>query len=240
MLNEGGGSPFTEAGPDFDDFHVIEDHVNSHEETSKEFRALQQEKGQPCAVNKEFAKNLNLSKRLRTRRFEVRKPVTSQQTKKSVGTRIKVAEDHKPKPYTPQDKEEMQKCLSGLLEFGELMKLDNFKGRKPKYVREKMSKLAKDTKLAEVDDKQAVWEKKEAQYKLQISSLQEEVANLKKLGTEKIKQNHSLDDNWEKRLSKIVKTVVQEKKKKVFKLVEKEFTDIGNETFEEVKLFLMG
>jgi hypothetical protein len=126
MLNEGGGSPITEAGPDFDDFHVIEDHVNSHEETSKEFRALQQEKGQPCAVNKEFAKNLNLSKRfelgegsntagmklpqlvgkqvaagtgesivaipqgLRTRRFEVRKPVTSQQTKKSVGTRIKV------------------------------------------------------------------------------------------------------------------------------------------------------
>jgi hypothetical protein len=133
-----------------------------------------------------------------------------------------------------------RKCRSGLLEFGALMKLDNFKGRKPKYVREKMSKLAKDTKLAEVDDKQAVWEKKEAQYKLQISSLQEEVANLKKLGTEKIKQNHSLDDNWEKRLSKIVTTVVQKKKKKVFALVEKEIADIGDETFEEVKLFLMG
>jgi hypothetical protein len=132
-----------------------------------------------------------------------------------------------------------RKCRSGLLEFGALMKLDNFKGRKPKYVREKMSKLAKDTKLTEVDDKQADWKKK-VQYQLQISSLQEEVANLKKLGTEKIKQNHNLDDNWEKRLSKIVKTVVQEKKKKVFKLVEKEFTDIGNETFEEVKLFLMG
>jgi hypothetical protein len=119
------------------------------------------------------------------------------------------------------------------------MKLDNFKGRKPKYVREKMSKLAKDTKLTEVDDKQADWKKK-VQYQLQISSLQEEVANLKKLGTEKIKQNHNLDDNWEKRLSKIVTTVVQKKKKKVFALVEKEIADIGDETFEEVKLFLMG
>jgi hypothetical protein len=33
---------------------------------------------------------------------------------------------------------------------------------------------------------------------------------------------------------------VQKKKKKVFALVEKEIADIGDETFEEVKLFLMG
>jgi hypothetical protein len=85
---------------------VIEDHVNSHEETSKEFKALQQEKGQLRAVNtagmklpqlvgKQVAAGTGESivaipQGLRTRRFEVRKPVTSQQTKKSVGTRIKV------------------------------------------------------------------------------------------------------------------------------------------------------
>jgi hypothetical protein len=82
---------------------VIEDHVNSHEETSKEFKALQQQLRAvntagmklPQLVGKQVAAGTGESivaipQGLRTRRFEVRKPVTSQQTKKSVGTRIKV------------------------------------------------------------------------------------------------------------------------------------------------------